>query len=149
MWLIAICVVGFCVLVFGLYRMSHARARRNLEKHCIEPEALRALMEERKDVLVFDVRQPLDLLAHSEILPGSHRIPPKELLEHTSLLPKDKDSVVYCTCEGEKTSRVILKRALALGFTRVKFLKGGFEVWKAKGYPVERYDVPFHLDTAV
>jgi len=149
MWLIAICAMGVCVLVFGLYRTMQARARRNLEKYCIEPEALRALMEEKKDLQVFDVRQPLDLLAHSEILPGAYRIPPQELVEHTSLLPRDKDSVVYCTCEGEKTSRVILKRALALGFTRVKFLRGGFEGWKAKGYPVERYDVPFHLDTAV
>ena len=149
MWLIAICVVGFCVLVFGLYRMRETQGRSELEEHSIDPDELHALMEKKKDLPLFDVRQPLDLLAHSEILPGAHRIPPKELVEHTSLLPKDTDSVVYCTCEGEKTSRMILKRALALGFTRVKFLRGGFEAWKAKGYPVEKYTTPFHLDTAV
>lgn len=147
MWLIAICVVGVCVLVFGLYRMRQARERRQMEEHSIEPEALRELMEE-KDVLVFDVRQPLDLLAHSEIIPGAQRIPPSEIVQHPEVLPKEKDAVVYCTCPSEKTSRIILKRALDLGFTRIKFLKGGFEGWKAKSYPVKRYDTPFRLDTA-
>jgi rhodanese-related sulfurtransferase len=148
MWLIAICVIGFCVLVVGLYRMRQLRERRQLEEHSIDAEALHALMQWKKDVLLFDVRQPLDLLAHSEIIPGATRISPKEIVEQPSLVPKEKDSVVYCTCEGQKTSRMILKRALALQFTRIKFLKGGLEAWKAKGYPVERYDRPFHLDTA-
>jgi hypothetical protein len=35
----------------------------------------------------------------------------------------------------------------AMHFLRVKFLKGGLAGWKAKGYPVERYEKPFHLDT--
>ena len=151
MWLIAIWAVGLMVLIVLVVRMSRARRareRRELEEHSIHAEALHALMEEKKDVLVFDVRQPLDLLAHSEIIPGAQRIAPKEIVEHPSLLPKEKDSVVYCTCPSDDTSRMILKRALALGFTRTKFLKGGFDAWKAKGYPVERYDRPFHLDTA-
>jgi 3-mercaptopyruvate sulfurtransferase SseA len=32
-------------------------------------------------------------------------------------------------------------------FLRIKFLKGGLAGWKAKGYPVELYKKPFHLDT--
>jgi 3-mercaptopyruvate sulfurtransferase SseA len=32
-------------------------------------------------------------------------------------------------------------------FMQVKFLKGGLAAWKAKGYPVERYEKSFHLDT--
>ena len=43
---------------------------------------------------------------------------------------------------------MILEKALALNFTRIKFLKGGLDAWKAKGYPVERYTTAFHLDTA-
>jgi len=64
------------------------------------------------------------------------------------LIPKEKDSVIYCTCVSEKTSRMILDKARALNFTRIKFLRGGLDGWKAKGYPVEVYDKPFHLDTA-
>ena len=69
-------------------------------------------------------------------------------MEQATLIPKDKDSVVYCTCVSEKTSRMILHNALRLQFSRIKFLKGGLAAWKEKGYPVEVYDKPFHLDTA-
>jgi rhodanese-related sulfurtransferase len=148
MYLIAICVVGFCVLVFGFIRMRQLRRRRELDEHSIEPEALHELLATHKEVLLFDVRQPLDLLAHSEIIPGATRVPPKDVLEQVSLIPKEKDSVIYCTCATEKTSRMILERARALQFSRIKFLKGGLAGWKAKGYPVELYNKPFHLDTA-
>ena len=39
----------------------------------------------------------------------------------------------------------MLRRALALHFSRIKFLKGGLEAWKAKGYPVEPYREVFDL----
>jgi rhodanese-related sulfurtransferase len=148
MYLIAICVVGFCILIFGFVRMKMLRARRELEEHSIDPEMLHLLLEKHDDVLIFDVRQPLDLLAHSEIIPGAKRLPPKDVLEQASLIPREKDSVVYCTCPSDKTSRMILQRARALQFSRIKFLRGGLAAWKAKGYPVEVYDKPFHLDTA-
>jgi rhodanese-related sulfurtransferase len=148
MYLVAICVVGLAVLIFGIVRMMQIKRHRELEKYSIEPEELHELMTKNKDVVVFDVRQPLDLLAHSEIIPGAKRMPPKDVIEQAGLIPKEKDSVLYCTCVSEKTSRMILQKALALQFTRVKFLKGGLAAWKAKGFPVERYSTPFHLDTA-
>jgi rhodanese-related sulfurtransferase len=148
MYLILICAVGFLVLLFGIFRIRQLRNRRELEEHSIDADALRELMETNADILLFDVRQPLDLLAHSEIIPGAKRLPPKEILHEASLIPKEKESVIYCTCVSQSTSRMILDRALKLNFTKIKFLKGGLDAWKAKGYPVERYTTPFHLDTA-
>ena len=148
MYLIAICAVGLAVLIFGLFRMKQLRDRRECEKYTIDADELHALLESKKDIVVLDVRQPLDLLAHSEIIPGAVRVPPKEVMECAAFIPKDKDSVVYCTCVSEETSRMILKKALALDFKRIKFLKGGLAGWKAKGYPVEEYTESFHLDTA-
>ena len=149
MYLIAICAVGLIVLIFGIVRMRQLRNKRELEKYSIDADELHALLESKKDIVVLDVRQPLDLLAHSEIIPGAKRIPPKEVMEQAGLIPKDKDSVIYCTCVSEKTSRMVLQNALRLQFSRIKFLKGGLAAWKEKGYPVEIYDKPFHLDTAV
>jgi rhodanese-related sulfurtransferase len=148
MALIAICAVGLCALIFGIVRVKRLRDRRELERHSIEPEALHDLLTSGKRVLVLDVRQPLDLLAYSEIIPGARRIPPKEVIANPSLVPRDEDAVLYCTCNSEKTSRDILRRALSLNFTHVKVLKGGLAAWKAKGYSVESYQEPFHLDTA-
>jgi len=148
MYLIAICAVGLIVLIFGIIRMKQLRDRQKLEKYSIDAEELHRLLESRKDIVVLDVRQPLDLLAHSEIIPGAVRVPPKEVMDQAGLIPKDKDSVIYCTCVSEKTSRMVLENALRLQFSRIKFLKGGLAAWKEKGYPVEIYDKPFHLDTA-
>jgi len=106
------------------------------------------LIESDQKILVFDVRQPLDLLAYSEIIPGSVRIAPNDLLEDPTLIPRDEDAVVYCTCPGEKTSWSVVQRARSLNFMRLKVLRGGFGAWKAKGYPVEKYVQSFHLDTA-
>jgi rhodanese-related sulfurtransferase len=148
MYLIAICAVGLIVLIFGLFRMTQLRNRRKLERYSIDADELYSLLELKKDIVVLDVRQPLDLLAHSEIIPGAVRVPPKEVMEQAELIPKDKDSVIYCTCVSEKTSRMVLENALRLQFSRIKFLKGGLAAWKERGYPVEIYDKPFHLDTA-
>jgi rhodanese-related sulfurtransferase len=149
MYLIAICAVGLIVLVFGIFRIRQLRNKRELEKYSIDADELHKLLESKKDIVVLDVRQPLDLLAHSEIIPGAKRVPPKEVLEEAQSIPKDQDSVIYCTCVSEKTSRMVLERALQLNFSRIKFLRGGLAAWKEKGYPVEAYTKPFHLDTAV
>jgi rhodanese-related sulfurtransferase len=149
MYLIAICAVGLAVLIFGIFRIRQVRNRRELERYSIDADELHTLLESKKDIVVLDVRQPLDLLAHSEIIPGARRVPPKDVMEQAGLIPKDKDSVLYCTCVSEKTSRMVLESALGLQFSRIKFLKGGLAAWKAKGYPVEPYTKPFHLDTAV
>ena len=148
MYSIAIGIVALCVLAFWIVRMVRLREKRELESYSMAPEELHDLLESKKEIVVLDVRQPLDLLAHSEIIPGAKRIPPKDVMEQSELIPKDKDSVLYCTCVSEKTSRMVLKNALKLHFSRIKFLKGGLAAWKAKGYPVEPYTSPFHLDTA-
>jgi len=144
--LTAICIAVLCLLIVMLIKRT--RNRDEMEQHSITPEALHALLASNQEVLLFDVRQPLDLLANSEIIPGAKRIPPKEVLERPSLIPKEKDSVVYCTCPGDKTSREISRRARAMNFLRIKFLEGGLAAWKTKGYPVEPYQESFHLDTA-
>src|ERR1700730_7938853 len=143
--LTTVCVGGLCLLI--AIWIKRARDQNEIEQHSITPEALHALLASKQEVLFFEFRQPLDLLADPEIIVGATRIPPKDLLENPTLIPKEKDSVVYCTCPSDKTSRLILHRAQAMNFLRIKFLKGGLAGWKAKGYPVERYEKSFRLDT--
>jgi rhodanese-related sulfurtransferase len=142
--------VGVAALAMSLVivlRMKRLKDQSELEQHSITAEELHVLLASNRELLLFDVRQPLDLLAYPEIIPKAQRIAPNEVLERPSLIPKEKDAVVYCTCPSDKTSRTVLRRALALKFFRVKFLKGGLTAWKAKGYPVEPYNEVFHLYT--
>ena len=134
-------------LVLAVILTKRIRDRRELTRHSITPEALHTLMGSKQEVLVFDVRQPLDLLGDPVIVPGAQWLAPEEVRVNPSLLPKQSDLVVYCTCPSDKTSRIILRRALAMGFLRIKFLKGGLDGWRASGFPVEPYKKPFHLNS--
>jgi rhodanese-related sulfurtransferase len=144
-------LIGVVIVVVSLTTIFWKKRSRQqqllMEQHAIAPEELYSLLGSHQDVAIFDVRQPLDLLAHSEIIPGARRIPPADVLASPNLIPKDKEAIVYCTCPGDKTSRAVLHRALDMHLSRIKFLKGGLEAWKAKGYPVEPYREVFHLYT--
>jgi hypothetical protein len=72
--LIVICVAVLfsCIAVW----LKRKRDRRVMEQHSITPEDLHALLASNQEVLLFDVRQPLDLLANTEIIPGAKRVPP-------------------------------------------------------------------------
>lgn len=143
--IVAVCLVLLSSLI--IRRIRRKRNRQEIGQYSITPETLHELLASNQELLLFDVRQPLDLLANSEIIPGAKRIPPREVLENPFLIPKDKDSVIYCTCPSDKTSKEIWHRARAKYFTRMKILKGGLEGWKAQGYAVEPYEKSFHLDT--
>jgi hypothetical protein len=75
----------------------HKRDQNDLEQHSLTAEALHKLLATRQELLILDVRQPLDLLAYPEIIPSAQRIPPDDVLANPSLIPKDKDTLVYCT----------------------------------------------------
>jgi rhodanese-related sulfurtransferase len=141
--LTTVCTIALLAAVL----VKRARDRHEMEKYSITPEALHGLLASNQDVVVVDVRHPLDLFADLAIIPGATWIAPRDILENPSLILKEKDLVVYCTCPTDKTSRNVLHRALAMGFVRIKFLEGGLEGWRAKGFPVEPYEKPFRLDS--
>ena len=145
--IVAIVIWGWLAVIW----IRRIKARREFERISISPEALHELIVGQHDIVILDVRQPLDLLADSEIIEGARRISPEDATTNPALIPTDKELVVYCTCPSDKTSRAIAFKAQQLtpqvDLSRVKFLKGGLAAWKAKGYPVVPYDKTFHLDT--
>src|SRR5271170_2796895 len=135
--MVAIGAAVVCTLVIG-WIVRQVLAKREIEAKSIEPEELYALLDANQ-VLLYDVRQPLDFLAHAEIIPGATRIAPKEIAEQTASFSRDQNSVIYRTGGDHQTIRMVLGKARALNFTRVKILKGGLTAWKEKGYPVVAY----------
>jgi rhodanese-related sulfurtransferase len=146
LWVVVAAVAVLLLLV--VWRMKVAKQRRELMQHCVEAETLRDLLGPPQKVVVIDVRQPLDVLAYSEMIPGAKRIAPKEVMMNPDLIPREQDVVIYCTCPGEKTSWEILRQVQVHNYTRIKLLHGGLAAWKSKGYAVERYMDSFRLDSA-
>jgi rhodanese-related sulfurtransferase len=149
--LLTLTVAGItAIAAFFLLRRARVAGRRaQFEKHSITAEELHTLLALRSDVRLYDLRLPLDVLTDAEIIPGAQRVSPQEVLHNPNLIPKEEDSIVYCTCPGEESSREVLKRALEMGYLHVRFLRGGLAAWKARGYRVEPYSQPFRLDPAI
>lgn len=138
----------FVLLILGILGYRMWRQRRFLQSVMsmrIDAQELNSMMEAAKQhhgvaPFIVDLRHPLDYLPDPRVLPGALRIGPKELEKRVNILPHDRDIVLYCTCPSEVTSAAIAKRLHKLGIYRVRPLKGGFDGWKAAGYPLEDYE---------
>jgi membrane protein DedA with SNARE-associated domain/rhodanese-related sulfurtransferase len=108
----------------------------------LEPEQLMAMIEDarREDrplPYIVDLRHPLDILPDPRALPGAVQIGPQDLKERNSVIPRDRDIVLYCTCPSEETSAKIALELRSMGILRVRPLRGGLQGWKDAGYPLE------------
>lgn len=138
-------VVLLMVLGFVAYRVvKQRRFLAGVRALRLEPAELMALYETARSTgsappFVVDLRHPLDYLPDPRILPGALRIQPNDLAAGSGSIPRDRDVVLYCTCPSEETSGKVALQLHKLGITRVRPLRGGFDGWKAAGYPLLDY----------
>ncbi|MCU0308618.1 MAG: rhodanese-like domain-containing protein [Thermoleophilia bacterium] len=67
----------------------------------------------------------------------SIRVNPMDFEKEVPGLPPDQELVFYCDRPGEATSMKIALWAFDNGRSRVGVLVGGWDAWKAAGYPTE------------
>jgi len=84
--------------------------------------------------MMLDVRTPEEY-AEGHIR-GAKLIPVQQLAEHLSEVPHDKQVYVYCKSDGR--SARASKLLASNGYNNIENIKGGFDAWKAAGYPVEK-----------
>ena len=141
-----IAFAALSIAVATLLWKRRAALRREMMQRSISPDALHRLLSTSDKPTVIDLRLPLDFLVHTEMIPGATRIAPSEIIANPNMISKEIEYVLYCTCPGARSREAVLAAALKMGFSKVKLLAGGIEAWKEKGFPVEPYDLPFHLD---
>jgi hypothetical protein len=110
--LLVIAIAIICAIVVTWAKRS--KSQRELERHSISVEQLQSRMVSDQEVLLFDVRQP----SISWIIRSLSRARRESRLRTclTSPLPfLEMKKVVYCTCTGDKSSRMVLRRVLAFG----------------------------------
>lgn len=84
--------------------------------------------------VIIDVRtEPAFKAGH---IKGSKLIPLSEIAGRSGELPKDKTIVLYCSCSAEQTSNAAARALKAKGVENTAALVGGYNGWKAAGYPV-------------
>ena len=126
-----------------LYRLlKRQQFRSELRGLRLEPGQLLSMIDDaRREGLeppfIVDLRHPLDVLTDPFTLPGALRIGPEDLKSRHSIIPRDRDIVLYCTCPSEETSAKVALELRRMGVRRVRPLRGGLGGWKDAGYPLE------------
>jgi membrane protein DedA with SNARE-associated domain/rhodanese-related sulfurtransferase len=148
-WLGHFAFAIFILMVLGIMAYRILKQRKFLQQvrdMRLEPAELKQIMdlaEEQGNTppFIVDLRHPLDYLPDPRVLPGALRIGPNEIRQHSEIIPRDRDVVLYCTCPSEETSAKLALQLHKLGIYRVRPLRGGFDGWKAAGYPLVDYVV--------
>ena len=139
----AVLLVLLMVVTWQVYRLVKRRQfLTDLRGLRLEPAQLLAMMDDARRAgtelpFIVDLRHPLDVLPDPRVLPGAMRIGPDDLKQQSSMIPRDRDIVLYCTCPSEETSAKIALELRRMGIHRVRPLRGGLQGWKDAGYPLE------------
>jgi membrane protein DedA with SNARE-associated domain/rhodanese-related sulfurtransferase len=134
---------GLLVLIIAalggyiLYKyIARKRFLRELRIARITVEELKEKMDEGEELMVVDLRHPLDFDADPETIPGAFRIDAKELEQKNDRLPRDREVILYCTCPNEATSARLALLLRRQGIKHIRPLQGGLDAWREQGYPV-------------
>jgi rhodanese-related sulfurtransferase len=98
----------------------------------ISPQDAAALIKERRNVYLLDVRTPGEY--QQMRLADAHLIPIDQLTQRLAELPGDRPILVYCAV-GSRSSQVFNFLARR-GYSEVYNLDGGIYAWAQRGYPI-------------
>ena len=137
---LVVLIVGALALYIA-YKYIHRRLLlRKLRIARITADELKQMMDDGHEVMIVDLRQPLDRQADPYTIPGALRMAVEELEHRHHEIPRDRDVILYCACPNEVTSArmaLLLKRN---GITRVRPLAGGVEAWRERNFPLQKLD---------
>jgi membrane protein DedA with SNARE-associated domain/rhodanese-related sulfurtransferase len=138
-WAAHFAVTLFVLLFIGFfaYRMIQRRASlAEIRTARVSPVELHEMLDKGEDVYIVDLRHPLDYLPDPRTLPGAVLYTPDRLVEWSSLIPRDRDVVLFCTCPNEETAVKMALTIRKMGVKRARPLLGGYDGWKNLGYPL-------------
>jgi len=130
------------VLVFSLVMVTAVQAKEDVPENLpgttkISAEDLIDLVEQHDDLVIIDARKASDRA--KGFIEGSIGLTntdttPAVLAQHIS----SKSTPVAFYCNGVKCGRSVesAKMALAEGYSKIYWFRGGWDEWTSKGYPI-------------
>lgn len=115
-------------IFFGLAVLIIKRLLPVKGLHNVKPDELTALMQNRKDTIFVDVREPSEY-KNGHIV-GFRNIPLSVFGSKLNELDPNKQIVL--TCQSGVRSRQAAKLLLKKGFSKVSHLPAGFSSWNGK-----------------
>jgi len=131
-------------IAIALYVGFKVRQRRRFLKTLsvarITPEELKAKMDAKASILVFDLRNRLDCDTDPVRIPGAFHVLPDHIYFQPRDIARAQEIVLYCTCPNEATSARVALQLQRRGLRFARPLQGGLDAWKERNLPVESLD---------
>jgi len=90
-------------------------------------------MLKNKDFVFVNVHIPFE----GNIPQTDLSIPYDQIEQHLDQLPADKNAKIVLYCRSDRMSVIAAEKLVALGYTNIYNLDGGFAAWEQAGLPVE------------
>jgi membrane protein DedA with SNARE-associated domain len=81
----------------GVKYVQKRKFVRELYKARITPKELLDLLESKQEMVILDLRHPLDSVTDPRTLPGAIRVLPDDVTSRASTLPRNQQIILYCT----------------------------------------------------
>src|SRR5688572_27463164 len=95
-WLVAVLAGGLTAYVLWKF-IQRRRFLRRLRIARITPKELMDKLTAKENISIVDLRQPMDIEAFPQMIPGALRIAMEEIEERHGEIPRDRDIVLYCS----------------------------------------------------
>jgi len=95
-WLVAVLAGGLAVYILWKF-IQRRRFIRRLRMARITPMELMDKLTAGETVSIVDLRQPIDIEAFPQMIPGALRIGMEEIEDRHGEIPRDRDVVLYCS----------------------------------------------------
>ena len=95
-WLVAVLAAVLAVYVLWKF-IQRRRFLRRLRTARITPKELMDKLTAKENISIVDLRQPIDIEAFPQMIPGALRIAMEEIEERHGEIPRDRDVVLYCS----------------------------------------------------
>jgi membrane protein DedA with SNARE-associated domain len=95
-WLIAVLAGSLAAYVLWKF-IQRRRFLRRLRIARITPKDLMDKLMAKENISIVDLRQPMDIEAFPQMIPGALRIAMEEIEERHGEIPRDRDVVLYCS----------------------------------------------------
>ena len=95
-WLVAVLAGSLAAYVLWKF-IQRRRFLRRLRIARITPQELMDKLTAKENISIVDLRQPIDIEAFPQMIPGALRIAMEEIEERHGEIPRDRDVVLYCS----------------------------------------------------
>ncbi|HUB68509.1 MAG TPA: VTT domain-containing protein [Candidatus Methylacidiphilales bacterium] len=135
-WLPWICgIIIVAVLVWRYWnRRRYFHSSESALRDGISPQHLQNRLHHNEEVVIVDVRHPMDVKELPIALPNALLIPYSALVTRLGDLPLSKNIVTYCDCPKDEAAVAAAQFLTKAGAKNARPLLGGLKGWRELGF---------------